>query len=57
MQPAAMSDPARIGERRAEIYTYESQNHVYSMNWSVRAPLTCDCRCRGAGLHSFLQRR
>jgi len=57
MQPAAMSDPARIGERRAEIYTYESQNHVFSMNWSVRGPPTCDCRYRRAGLHACFRRR
>ena len=31
------TDPVRIGERRAEIYTYESQSQVYGMNWSVRA--------------------
>ena len=24
-----------IGEKRAEIYTYESANLVYAMNWSV----------------------
>ncbi len=27
-----------IGGKRAEIYTYESQDRVYSLNWSVRSP-------------------
>ena len=34
----AAADPGRIGERRAEIYTYESQNPVYALNWSVSSP-------------------
>ena len=25
----------KIGERRAEIYTYESENIVYGLSWSV----------------------
>ncbi|KAK9832065.1 hypothetical protein WJX81_003548 [Elliptochloris bilobata] len=33
----AAADPgSHIGERRAEIYTYESQNPVYALNWSNR---------------------
>jgi len=30
----------KIGDRRAEIYTYESENIVYGLSWSVSHPFT-----------------
>ena len=35
------------GEKRAEIYTYSSQDMVYAMNWSVRF-LGPDTGCKPA---------
>ena len=36
----------KIGDRKAEIYTYESDNVVYGLSWSVsHYPLRYLCRC------------
>lgn len=49
--------PGENGGKRAEIYTYESADDVYGMNWSVRPPrISCtldfasDCRTWVFGL-------
>lgn len=54
----AAADPGRIGERRAEIYTYESQNPVYALNWSVSSPTRPGVVVQGTKLrHNFTGRR
>jgi len=53
-----------IGDKCAEIYTYESQDLVYAMNWSVSTQElmldTCSFRLlrpAAHGLPSFMQNR
>lgn len=41
----------KIGDRKAEIYTYESDNVVYGLSWSVSlSPLRKVCKCTVAML-------